>query len=576
MLRADYVGSERCASCHAEIHAVWASSPMHQMTRLPGEARIRAPFDGSRFQFKEDSARFTQQGGERYVDIASPRFGDHRYRVTRVIGGRYREDFAGVEVDAGAGRATDLELILPVSYVFETASFRLKGYSVLVGERPGLRAGGVWNQTCIFCHNTVPYFDAVWGALYGPGAPGYQGTVVDKILPSDRRWQFEVGEPAALHAAIAAEVTAVGGTPPPEGAPPRAALGHGIRELRARFGGSHLVEVGIGCEACHGGGREHAANPRLRPTFEPQTAFLTARPPAGAAPSRAEQINRVCARCHQVLFTHYPFTWEGGLRKSDAPGGSSITSGEGRDFLLGGCARAMACTACHDPHGEDKRAALDRLATVAGNTVCTGCHAPLAAPAALRAHAHHDPAGAGASCVGCHMPRKNMGLGYALTRYHRIGRPNDRTRVERDRPIECALCHADKTVAALVDTMERWWGRGYDRGALRELYGSLDVRPLEATLARGKAHEQATALGALAAAGQRGAVPAVARQLSHPYPLVRHYARRALAALNADCPVDLDRPTSEIVAAVRRCVPEASSDGPPGGAAPRADAPDDE
>ena len=47
--------------------------------------------------------------------------------------------------------------------------------------------------------------------------------------------------------------------------------------------------------------------------------------------------------------------------------------------------------------------------------------------------------------------------------------------------------------------MERWWGRAYDRGALRELYGSLDARPLEATLARGKAHEQATALGALAA-----------------------------------------------------------------------------
>jgi predicted CXXCH cytochrome family protein len=572
MLRTDYVGSERCASCHPDLHAAWASSPMHQMTRLPAEARIRAPFDGSRFHFKEDSARFTQLGGERFVELASPRFGDRRYRVTRVIGGRYREDFAGVEV----GGSTDAELILPVSYVFETASFRLKGYSVLVGERPGLRAGGVWNQTCIFCHNTVPYFDAVWGALYGPGAPGYQGTVVDKILPSDRRWRFEVGAPEALTSAIATEVAAVGGRPPPANADPRTALGQGIRELRARFGGRHLVEVGIGCEACHGGGREHVANPRLRPTFLPETTFLTARPPSGPAPSRAEQINRVCARCHQVLFTHYPFTWEGGLRKSDAPGGSSITSGEGRDFLLGGCGRAMACTACHDPHGEDKRAALDRLATVAGNTVCTGCHAPLAAPAALRAHAHHDPAGAGASCVGCHMPRKNMGLGYALTRYHRIGRPNDRTRVERDRPLECALCHADKTVASLVDTMERWWGRTYDRGALRDLYGNLDVRPLEATLARGKAHEQATALGALAAMRYRGAVPAMARQLSHPYPLVRLYARRALAALNADCPVDLDGPISEIEAAVRRCVPDAFSSGGAAGAAPRADTPDDE
>ena len=371
----------------------------------------------------------------------------------------------------------------------------------------------------------------------------------------------------------------MGGTPPPEGALQRAALGHGIRELRARFGGRHLVEVGIGCEACHGGSRAHAANPRLRPTFLPETTFLTARPPAGAAPSRAEQINRVCARCHQVLFTHYPFTWEGGQRRSEAPGGPvAARSPRARG--------ATSCSVAARARWPARRATIRTARTNGRRSIawrpsratpsCTGCHAPLAAPAALRAHAHHDPAGAGASCVGCHMPRKNMGLGYALTRYHRIGRPNDRTRVERDRPLECALCHADKTVAGLVDTMERWWGRAYDRGALRELYGSLDARPLEATLARGKAHEQATALGALAAAGRRGAVPAVARQLAHPYPLVRHYARRALAALNADCPVDLDRPTSEIVAAVRRCVPEAFSDGAPGGAAPRADAPDDE
>jgi hypothetical protein len=42
----------------------------------------------------------------------------------------------------------------------------------MVGERPGLRAGGVWNQTCVFCHNTNPYFASTWGELYGEGAPG--------------------------------------------------------------------------------------------------------------------------------------------------------------------------------------------------------------------------------------------------------------------------------------------------------------------------------------------------------------------------------------------------------------------
>jgi predicted CXXCH cytochrome family protein len=626
ILRADYAGSARCAGCHAEITAAWRDAPMHLMTRLPEGARVRAPFDGTTFRFKDDTARLSEQDGVRFVELTSAAGGSHRYRVTRVIGGRYREDFAGVEVGgpAGAGRG-ERELLLPVSYVFETRSFRLKGYSVLVTERPGLHAGGVWTETCVFCHNTVPYFDDVWGALYEMGTPGgfqnpaattsnhptkadlrgdpglgkaelrqrargapsYQGEVVDRLLPPDRRFGFEVaagGEPA-LAAAVAGEVTAVGGTPVPGGT--REQLKRGIHELRARFGARHFVEVGIGCEACHGGSREHADDPRVLPDFAPRSPFLAARPEVPRADgevTRAEWINRTCARCHQVLFSRYPFTWEGGQRRqltagtlggfppppatdsagpspaasTRPPGGSSITSGEGRDFLLGGCARRMSCVTCHDPHAEDKRADLDRLATPAGNTVCVRCHAQYAAPAALAAHAHHDPTGAGGSCIGCHMPRKNMGLGYALTRYHRIGSPDDPVRVERDRPLECALCHADKTVGELVTTMERWWGHRYDRGALATLYGDLGAHPLEATLARGKAHEQAVALATLGAARVTAATPPVARQLVNPFPLVRYYARRALEALRGeDCAVDLDRPTSEIATAVRACVPEA-------------------
>jgi predicted CXXCH cytochrome family protein len=572
ILRGDYAGSDSCAGCHADIHAAWRSSPMHLMTRVPAGAAIHAPFGGgdgaapSTFRFKDDVARLVERDGERYVELTSAQYGDHRYRITRVIGGRYREDYAGIEV----GGSDPRELLMPVSYVFETRSFRLKGYSVLVGERPGMRAGGVWSETCVFCHNTVPYFDALWGELAGPGAPGYQGTVVDRLLPRERRWRYEVaaggegGGERALREAVAAEITAVGGTPPRADDDRRAALGRGIRELRTHFGARNFVEIGIGCEACHGGSREHVAEPRVHPDFAPRSAFLQARPEAGGEITRAEQVNRVCARCHQVLFSRYPFTWEGETRRGGKPGGSSITSGEARDFLLGGCARQMSCATCHDPHAEDKRADLDRLGTTAGNSVCVRCHPQYASAPALAAHAHHDPAGAGASCIACHMPKKNMGLGYALTRYHRIGLPDDPARVERDRPLECALCHVDKTVSELVGKMESWWGRRYDRAALATLYGTVDARPLPATLMRGRAHEQAVAVAVLGEAGRKEALPAVARQLANPFPLVRYYARRAVDALAArPCPVDLDRTTPEIVAAARACVPAAFPEGGP-------------
>ena len=47
------------------------------------------------------------------------------------------------------------------------------------------------------------------------------------------------------------------------------------------------------------------------------------------------------------------------------------------------------------------------------------------------------------------------------------------TRVESDRPLECALCHEKKTAKELVETMESWWGKSFDRQALHGLYGDL-------------------------------------------------------------------------------------------------------
>jgi predicted CXXCH cytochrome family protein len=552
ILFADYAGSQSCAPCHPAAYAAWSASPMRNMTRLPAGAAVRAPFDGSEFHYKDDVARFQRRGDERYVDVRSPMFGDHLYRVTKVIGGRYREDFAGVEV----GGDPVQELILPVSYVFETRSFRLKGYSVMVGERPGLKAGGVWNQTCVLCHNTAPLFDTLWGALHGPGAPAYQGVVVDRLLPAARRSALAITDRDGLEAALREEITRLSGgraVSAPRADDPRPLLAEAARTLRDRLVPDKLVEVGIGCEACHGGSRAHVRRNDVLPSFAPVAPFLAVRPPPDQPPpTRAETINRTCARCHQVLFTRYPYTWEGGLRRHD-PGGSHITSGEARDFLLGGCARQMSCVTCHDPHGADDRTRLAALATPAGNKVCLDCHPRYAGAEALRAHAHHDPAGAGGACLACHMPRKNLGLGYELTRYHRIGSPDDPIRVEGDRPLECALCHPTARVDALVGEMERWWGKHYDRDRLRALYGDLSAPVLAATVARGRPHEQATAVALLGEARLPAATPALAAALAHPYPLVRYYARRALERLRgAPIPVDLEQDAADIRVAVAR------------------------
>jgi predicted CXXCH cytochrome family protein len=199
----------------------------------------------------------------------------------------------------------------------------------------------------------------------------------------------------------------------------------------------------------------------------------------------------------------------------------------------------MACTSCHDPHGAPRGDKLRELATPAGNATCTGCHAELADRQRFKEHAHHDPEGAGGSCLACHMPRKNMGLDGTLTRYHRIGSPTDPARVLGDRPLECALCHTDRSAGSLVDAMERWWPVRYPRQRITELYGSLDANVMRATLALGKPHEQAVAMAALGAARDRAAVPLLVRQLLGEYPLVREWAKRALTSILGRCDVDL-------------------------------------
>ena len=536
---------------------------MHRMTRDGNVEGARAPFDGAALRFKGDVVRLETHAGARYVRIERAGTKSELYRITRIIGGRQREDFAGVRVQNEMNAALDVaaggeELVLPISYLIFSKTLRYKGYSVLLHERSTAQAGPVWDQTCIFCHNTVPFFSTILGALAEPRAPHYQGEDVDTLLPDARRWKWSVGDPRALGDALRDETAHLGASAIAHDTSPRDALREAIGTTRARFTARDLVDVGIGCEACHNGAREHLANPAILPSFLPHSPAIDLATGAARDPeaARAQAIDRVCARCHQVLFSRYPWTWEGGKRHSAVPGGSTINSGEARDFLLGGCASALACTACHEPHeSRDRAAKNEALAAPSGNAVCTRCHAELAGDSALRGHARHDPRGAGGACIACHMPRKNMGLDTQLTRYHRIGSPTDPERVIRDRPLECALCHAEATTESLLRTMERWWNKAYPREEITRLYGNLEERNLMATLARGKPHEQAVAAVILGEKHDRNAATAIARQLVNEYPLVRAFAARALdEALGANCKIDVTTDAAQIEQGARACL----------------------
>src|SRR5205814_5084003 len=93
-----------------------------------------------------------------------------------------------------------------------------------------------------------------------------------------------------------------------------------------------------------------------------------------------------------------------------------------------------------------------------------------------------------------------------------------------------------------------------------------------ATLARGKPHEQATAIAVLGDSHVASATPALAAALFHPYPLVRYHARRALEKVTgAPVPINLEQDAADIQAAVAHWLhPDAPP--PPRLASPRAPA----
>ncbi|MBA2543976.1 MAG: hypothetical protein H0V17_30315, partial [Deltaproteobacteria bacterium] len=254
VLRSDYAGSEKCADCHAEIYKAWAASPMRNMTRDAATASIRAPFDGTTFTVGDSTATMETDNGVRYMRVVTPK-SNERYRITKVVGGRYREDFVGTSAPG------EREVVLPATYVFATKSWRYKGYSVMVKERPEMSVRAVWSQECIACHNTLPLATNLYDDLYGPDLPGYQGKLSDRTIPKQLAWTARMRDDDGLSSALRSEIAFLGLEPTGSGA--RALIKEAAAATQDKLDGGKLVELGIGCEACHNGSRAHAADPEV-------------------------------------------------------------------------------------------------------------------------------------------------------------------------------------------------------------------------------------------------------------------------------------------------------------------------
>jgi len=345
---------------------------------------------------------------------------------------------------------------------------------------------------------------------------------------------------------------------------------------------THVADVGIACESCHGPARAHVelfTSPVAR--YRAAMARSTGAP-AVVDPLRLGQAESaaLCGQCHaqripdsiEKIWTFLdtgPTFRPGGVlaghvkplaRETPVPppgdpdtfklrfwsdGTARLTAYEYVGLTQSPCFRGgkFSCTSCHTMHAGDAAGQLapDRL----GDRACTQCHAELARD--VRAHTHHAPESSGSRCVECHMPRIVYGV-LEIHRSHRVEVPDVARDVEGGRPDACTACHADRDAAWAADRMRDFWGARYRRPTSRPDGAPLEIPDALASLHAGDPLQRAMSVAALGRSD--GGVPAGARGfalantlvgLGDAYGAVRFLARRSALQLDRSLGLGLQR-----------------------------------
>ena len=341
-----------------------------------------------------------------------------------------------------------------------------------------------------------------------------------------------------------------------------------MRDSEKQVYDTHVAELGISCEACHGPGETHLAleQKRRRDGTAPGQSRSEIVQPAHLDHVRSSQV---CGFCHSMKWYEETLGWhQNGFsyrpgddlekttpiirptRLAEQPwltnylstsldnfngffwsdGMVRVTGREFNGLIESACYQKgeLACVTCHSMHKSDPDKQLKE--GMSGNGACFTCHQPYRI--SLSEHTHHRADSSGSFCYNCHMPYTSYGLLRGV-RSHQIDRPTVLSTLKTGRPNACNLCHLDKTLKWTAEHLSDWYGQ-----PMPEL-GDEDQR-LSATvksLLSGDAGQRALAafsLGwepALAASGNDWEAPVLAWGLEDNYAGVRFISHRSLTHL---------------------------------------------
>jgi len=402
-----FVGSDRCADCHAAQVGAWRSSQHAVAMQHATDQTLLGDFDDASFSHAGMTTTFFRRDGKPFVRTDGPDGEPADFEVKYVFG------------------------VAPLQqYLLELPGGRLQALSVAWDSRPA-EAGGQrwfhlypdeqidhrdelhwtrraqnWNFMCADCHSTDV-------------RKGYDA---DKNSFDTRYEEVSVGCEAC----------------------------HGP-------GSAHLEWAQRQGDDLHKG-LTVSLDERRGVTWAPDPG--TGKPRRSVARSSAREIE-VCAQCHarrsQVaedyqagrpfLDYYLPSLLSPALYHADGQQQDEV-------FIWGSWLQSrmhqagVTCSDCHDPHAQKLRAP--------GNAVCAQCHAPPRYDDP--SHHRHAQGSAGAQCADCHMPRTTyMVVDPRRDHSMRVPRPDES--VLLGVPNACNTCHTDRDAKWAAAAVRDWLGR---------------------------------------------------------------------------------------------------------------------
>jgi predicted CXXCH cytochrome family protein len=296
----------------------------------------------------------------------------------------------------------------------------------------------------------------------------------DTYVPLLAQWNFETKKWSKYHVPDGGDWWAVH-YPDPKGDNsnrPTAPLCDGCHSVNFNIDTKQPLEWNVGCEACHGAGSNHVAQPKLFTILNP-------------ARQNYVQANDTCIQCHSqgqpltnpIKGQYYDWAvgYHAGLKLSDYwkleehrlgettfthfPDGTAHKNRmQGNDFVQSLMYnRGVTCFSCHDPHGTQNEAMLRKPV----NEICSSCHGVGSQngphTATLEEHTHHKAGSTGSQCVACHMPKILPELpGGPFVATHNFHFITPAQTESQKIPNACNTCHKDKDTNWAATQLASW------------------------------------------------------------------------------------------------------------------------